>query len=759
MIISCRKSERKGKNEITAYHYHLKVLFLLFLLLFVIPAALAANGAEDLDREGIAALNAGHYQAALETFDRAIAADPGYLPARINRGMALLSLGRAGEALLAFEVVLDRDPANVPAWIYRGDALVALGRNGEAAESYRTAERLEPGNPVVAERLKKVSGTIPEFPLPFSGGILVLLAGAGIVTTGVLALLITRRRKEKLTIYPSESEKKGDYKRRRLDFFFRMRQAVTGGSNTLPSDHVPVEKSKKPSSLSRAGGTLPKLGTLFSRKEKGESGLSPFPAGAGDPFSPGPLVMEGNVDSVGKAGLPDNDPVDGNQVIAGFDSVLANSGIDASGLKGISLYAMGRYAEALEALRRERQDPHAYPGVIPLEAAVLLKMDRPDDALALCEEAIRNNQGTFETFRVQAEILERLGRFEEAIRACDEALSRNPHSVDVWSLRARALHALHRDHEALQACERALGMDPFSPELIRQKSQILATIGRNDEAIALLESGIEKNPRETGLLLEKARILFLSGRPKDAVGVVDSALAISPGDHLAWRELATILHAMGEYPEEAAAWERASALSPGNTGYLVSWANALRDAGETLPAIRVYLKAVEKSPHDAGIWKSLGKCLYSAARYEDAAKAFGFVTGASPGDGEAWKCLGWAFLRAGMQEQAVSALRRAQSLLPSDGEVRKGLRLAEAAIAVPVGEEQGLSPAEKPSGNQKPGGDQVNITGSFPPGDRESRETSLQRPESPGSLSQSGHSAPFPPSKGTLRVKMGGDKP
>ncbi|MGD8815641.1 MAG: tetratricopeptide repeat protein [Acidobacteriota bacterium] len=69
----------------------------------------------------------GHYERALETFDRALQLQPNSREALINRGNALRALGRHREALGCYDEVLARDPGNGAARLNRGLTRLTLG--------------------------------------------------------------------------------------------------------------------------------------------------------------------------------------------------------------------------------------------------------------------------------------------------------------------------------------------------------------------------------------------------------------------------------------------------------------------------------------------------------------------------------------------------------------------------------------------------------------------------------------------------------
>jgi protein O-GlcNAc transferase len=85
---------------------------------------------------------------ALACLDRAIALDPKFIGALIERGNMLLELARPAEALMAFVRVLELDPAETAAFNGAGNALLDDGRAAEAAGFFARALDLRPNEPV-----------------------------------------------------------------------------------------------------------------------------------------------------------------------------------------------------------------------------------------------------------------------------------------------------------------------------------------------------------------------------------------------------------------------------------------------------------------------------------------------------------------------------------------------------------------------------------------------------------------------------------
>jgi protein O-GlcNAc transferase len=77
--------------------------------------------------------------------DSAMALDPGYLPARLQRAQARAALQRHADALVDWEIVLSASPDHAPAMVGRGNALARLGRPAEALAAYDAALAAHPG--------------------------------------------------------------------------------------------------------------------------------------------------------------------------------------------------------------------------------------------------------------------------------------------------------------------------------------------------------------------------------------------------------------------------------------------------------------------------------------------------------------------------------------------------------------------------------------------------------------------------------------
>jgi tetratricopeptide (TPR) repeat protein len=101
-----------------------------------------------------AQLQLGDPRAAERTLRDVLKKAPRAYPSQAALGFARLSQDESADALLWFDRALQADPAYVPALVGRGEALVELGREGEAFEAYQSVLERVPDHPVALRRVE-----------------------------------------------------------------------------------------------------------------------------------------------------------------------------------------------------------------------------------------------------------------------------------------------------------------------------------------------------------------------------------------------------------------------------------------------------------------------------------------------------------------------------------------------------------------------------------------------------------------------------
>jgi len=369
------------------------------------------------------------------------------------------------------------------------------------------------------------------------------------------------------------------------------------------------------------------------------------------------------------------------QLVEGFDRVLEQTPDISAGFRGIALYSIGRYREALADFDQELgQDPGA-AGIWILRARVLKRLGRVEEALFSCEQALRLDSDNFDAWRQFGFVLQSLGRDQEALHALDQALSLNPHSAEVWVARGQILHTLSRDHEALQSYDRALGIDARSSDLWLMRARVLARLGREEEALASLEQGIAANSDNPSLFICKGRMFHALGKFGDALAAYDQALTIRPDDAGTWEAMGGVLCELGKYRDAAASYDRALAIDPENSAIYGKRGEALARSGRLAEAARDFQKALASRPGDPRLTLQLGAILSCMEQDQEAARVLaplleaetnGIVLRNVKGDGPS---------APGQYREALESYQAAFSGGPDHQEAREGLPATGSALA------------------------------------------------------------------------------
>lgn len=89
-------------------------------------------------------MSPGHYEAAVQYLDRAIAIDPQLAAAYLNRGLARRHLGQWHEALSDFDRTSALDPALTSAFDERGRIFLERGQTERAAQEFSQSLTIAP---------------------------------------------------------------------------------------------------------------------------------------------------------------------------------------------------------------------------------------------------------------------------------------------------------------------------------------------------------------------------------------------------------------------------------------------------------------------------------------------------------------------------------------------------------------------------------------------------------------------------------------
>ena len=334
------------------------------------------------------------------------------------------------------------------------------------------------------------------------------------------------------------------------------------------------------------------------------------------------------------------------------------------------------YNRALILLNEERPEEavagfeealKAYPTFVhawEMRGSALEDLNRPLDALASYDQALRLKPDSIGALISRSDILTNLQRYEEAIESYGRLIALLPDMDHAWTNRGIALAALGRVSEAMDNIDHALELEPNAPRTHSERAIILQDLGRHEEAIAAcdmashLRSGMFEpwNTRGNAELdLE---------RYDAALASYDRALAINPDYPEALTNRAAVLLKFGRHAEALADCDRALAILPGVAQTHNNRGAALLGLERFAEALVEFDKALALNPNSASTLSNRGNALQGLLRFEDAVAAYDRALNLDSGHAEAQNHRGSAMQQMDHLEEAVASYERALDLRP-----------------------------------------------------------------------------------------------
>ncbi len=254
-----------------------------------------------------------------------------------------------------------------------------------------------------------------------------------------------------------------------------------------------------------------------------------------------------------------------------FDGEIIEAELeDAEALiqKGLELFNLGHYDEALRAFERAVQLQPDNADAWHSKGMALFKFGRHDEALQAFEKAVQLQPGYAEAWDAKGLMLRMLGRDTEALQAYERMIQLDSDCAEGWNGKANTLYGLGRSDEALQAFKKAIQLRPDDSDSWHNMSAAFADLGRYDEALKCSEKAIQLKPDYAEAWKDKGWWLHHLGRYDDALHAYKRAIQLRPDYILAWGLNGVTLQNLGRFAEALQAFEKATQLDPDNA---VAW--------------------------------------------------------------------------------------------------------------------------------------------------------------------------------------------
>jgi tetratricopeptide (TPR) repeat protein len=340
---------------------------------------------------------------------------------------------------------------------------------------------------------------------------------------------------------------------------------------------------------------------------------------------------------------------------------------------GVALLAEGKFAEAEQEFRAGLE---ANPGtpMLQVNLGLALKMQgRPEEAVALFEEAMEHPSTLRMAGHTLAQMRMEAGDLEGAERPVRSILEQEPGAAAVRNTLGLILERRGDPAAAKAEYLKAAELDPDVALARNNLGNLAKHAGDLDEAESWYLRAIEADPYFMGAYNNLALVYQARGQMQKAIDLYGRALAKAPENSVVLNNLASLYYATGDSEEAKKLWTAAAQADPNYPSPLNNLAGMEINAQRYDDAERLLRRAIDLDPDygDARINLALvlrSRQEHDAARAEYAAAVEDHRTGFN-----GWFQWGLFEMEQGRLAEAVSVLERGRLEAPASTEIMNAL--------------------------------------------------------------------------------------
>lgn len=260
----------------------------------------------------------------------------------------------------------------------------------------------------------------------------------------------------------------------------------------------------------------------------------------------------------------------------------------------------------------------------------LLRLDRPEEALAELTEAARLVPDYFLAQLQRGRALVRLARLAEATEAFTTALALRPDSVETHVELGMAYADLAwidgedraaRLASAAEHLGEAVRHAPDNLDALLRLGQVHGERGELDQAHAALTRVLDADkaagrPPDPILIADLGRVALLKGEPKAALDAADEALELDPNHTNAQFTKGEAEYALGRYTDAARTFAEVARREPEAADALSALGEAQRLLGNLEAALASLTRSYELNPRDPATLTSLAAVHRERAEFD-----------------------------------------------------------------------------------------------------------------------------------------------
>ncbi|MBD9355438.1 serine protease [Methylomonas albis] len=310
-------------------------------------------------------------------------------------------------------------------------------------------------------------------------------------------------------------------------------------------------------------------------------------------------------------------------------------------------------------------------------AKLLYRLDQRDEAKQILQKALQLSPNHGSAYSTKAEWLLADNKPKEAYAAVQDAIRVEPGVVEHWRWLGVIADRLDRAEESAKAYQTALRLNPMDDASKQALSNVLARNGKADAARLILGKDSDSNPSNAGTWLSMGFTESARKHYGDAEKAFRKALEISPGNSNAWVGLGVVLTETNRLKDAEQAYDKAYDSKPDDRGVvaeiLTNRGNVKSKLGDKRAALADIETAIRTDPTYANAYRSLGILKVEARDHRAVVEAFRKVVASNIVGADDWATLGEALEALGEKSEALEALKKSEKLNPNSQQVLQKL--------------------------------------------------------------------------------------
>ena len=215
-----------------------------------------------------------------------------------------------------------------------------------------------------------------------------------------------------------------------------------------------------------------------------------------------------------------------------------------------------------------------------------------EGAMALLQEASREDAGNPSVWFEMGEASRQRGRLEEAAKDLDRAVAISPWMAVAWTSRGHIYLALSKNERAAACYEKALRVNPNMIEALNPMAAYFMDTGHPEKAIPMLDRAIAQNFADSDTYLMKGRILLAQSQRDLAKKAFDRAIALSASPEKTLKAAADINTVQNMQAEGIRLYEEGIRRFPGYAPNYLTLGNLMLQAEKPDKALPLFQKAL-----------------------------------------------------------------------------------------------------------------------------------------------------------------------